>query len=138
MRYAGQSHELRIPLRTSQGPGETFAATHEQRYGRRFANRALEIVNVRVRLVAPAPLLPLVERTRGPADPAAAQVGETALVLPGGQHVAPVYQRALLQPGHRFAGPSLVVQDDCTVYVAPGWHAEVDAWENLLLTLAGA
>jgi N-methylhydantoinase A len=53
-------------------------------------------------------------------------------------HETPVYDRGGLAPGHRFAGPALVTQDDSTTLVLPGQRVSVDACGNLVIvTVAG-
>ena len=43
------------------------------------------------------------------------------------------YRREELRPGARFSGPALVFQMDCTSYVANGWEARVDGYQNLIM-----
>jgi N-methylhydantoinase A len=68
LRYAGQSHELAVPL----GPdlGERFHRAHEERYGHADRGRELELVAVRTAETRPGPTLRLPggppERVRGP------------------------------------------------------------------------
>ncbi|MGB8265239.1 MAG: hypothetical protein WCE44_02835, partial [Candidatus Velthaea sp.] len=62
---------------------------------------------------------------------------ETRAVFDGTAFVAtPVFARAALAPGDAFAGPAVVEQYDATTYVAPGWHARVDGFGNLVLERA--
>ncbi len=135
MRYRGQSFELTIPV-TGYDPAEAarrFHAAHETRYGYARPDAAVELVNVRVtaRGVRPKPALPLEPPAASP-DPRPAQVGETHLRAGGRWHHAPVYERALLRPGHVLCGPALIVQEDATTVLIPGWRARVDAWANLV------
>ena len=37
-----------------------------------------------------------------------------------------------LRPGHALRGPALVVQEDATTVLLPGWEATVDPWLNLV------
>ena len=54
----------------------------------------------------------------------------------GGWHDVPFYRRTALRTNHRFAGPCVVVQDDCTACVPPGFGATVDVQGNIVLELA--
>ena len=54
----------------------------------------------------------------------------------GAWHEIPFYRRAELRANHRFAGPCVVVQDDSTACVPPGFSAAVDASGNILLERA--
>jgi N-methylhydantoinase A len=44
------------------------------------------------------------------------------------------YDRAKLQPGHRFVGPAIVFQYDTTTVIPPEWETAVDVFGNLSLT----
>jgi len=65
-------------------------------------------------------------------------LGHRPVWFDGNAIETPVYERSRLAPSHAFDGPALVVQMDSTTAVAPGWHACVDAHENLVLEPAGA
>jgi N-methylhydantoinase A len=51
----------------------------------------------------------------------------------GAWHEVPLYRRAELRAGHRFAGPCVVAADDSTACVPPGYAARVDAAGNIVL-----
>ncbi|MGI8549310.1 MAG: hypothetical protein ACR2PL_00735, partial [Dehalococcoidia bacterium] len=116
-------------------PAEIAAAFHDlhrRRYGHADPGRAVEIVNLRYRLVVPGHE-PQIE-----APPKRARTVERArLVLTRQWHgrwiEAPVYDRTLLSPGDQFSGPAVVVQMDATTVLPPGWLARVDELGNLLL-----
>ncbi len=132
LRYAGQSFELTVPLR---GLGiaravRAFHARHQERYAHSRPEAPVEIVVARlVAAVARPPLPP----TRPPAagapraQRAPVVVGETA-------RGARVFQRAELPGGFRAHGPLLVLQDDATTWVPPGWFATVDPQAALILS----
>ena len=42
-----------------------------------------------------------------------------------------MYRRADLRAGQTFAGPAVVVQDDCTTVIPGGFQARVDEYANL-------
>lgn len=135
LRYRGQSFELTVPV-ASYDPAEAarrFHAAHEQRYGYARPDAPVELVNVRVTAtgVRPKPTFPR-PAPASSADPRPARVGETRLAAAGAWLAAAVYERALLRPGHELAGPALVVQEDATTVIPPGWRARVDGWLNLI------
>jgi N-methylhydantoinase A len=135
LRYCGQSFELTVPVETDDPAeaGRRFHAAHEQRYGYARPDAAVELVNVRVTAtsIRPKPAFPQPAPAPSP-DPRPAQIGETRLAAGDGWRTAAVYERALLLPGHELAGPALVVQEDATTVIPPGWRATVDAWLNLV------
>ncbi len=135
LRYRGQSFELTVPLEDGDPAeaGRRFHAAHEQRYGYARPDAPVELVNVRVTAIGgrPKPVFPQPPPAPS-ADPRPAQVGETLLAVGGEWSVAPVYERSRLAPGHELVGSALVVQEDATTVIPPGWRARVDAWLNLV------
>ena len=95
--------------------------------------RPSKLVNVRVtaRGVRPKPALPQANPAVSP-DPRAALVGDERMRAGGQWHITPVYERAMLRPGHVLSGPALVVQEDATTVLSPGWRARIDTWANLV------
>jgi N-methylhydantoinase A/oxoprolinase/acetone carboxylase beta subunit len=49
-------------------------------------------------------------------------------------HAAVVYERREILPGHAFAGPAVVEQEDTTTIVPPGWRFGADSRGNLVLS----
>lgn len=135
LRYRGQSFELTVPAADGDpvAAAARFHAAHRQRYGYARPEAPVELVNVRAtgRGVRAKPELPQAAAAASP-DPTPAQVGQTRLRAGGKWLLAPVYERALLQPGQVLGGPALVVQEDATTVLFPGWQAEVDPWLNLI------
>ena len=126
--YQGQSSTLGLPWDGDPEAAETaFHRLHEHRYGHRLA-LPVQRVNVRVRCQAPA-------RPPAPAPLAGgdgAQAWEAR--LPGVDTPVPVYRRDNLASGQALRGPALVFEAVGTVYLAPGWRAQVHSEGHLLLT----
>ena len=135
LRYRGQSFELTLPIEDFDlaQAARHFHASHEQRYSYARPDAPVELVNIRLTARGLRPLPPL--GSHAPAasrDPAPAQVSELQLRHDGEWLGAPAYERSRLQPGHTLRGPALVVQEDATTVITPGWHARVDPWLNLI------
>ncbi len=139
LRYKGQSFELVVPVDSYdvEEAIRRFHRAHERRYGYAREDAAVELVNVRVtaRGVRPRPATGSIAPAAS-SDPAEAKVGRTRVRFAGAWHDAPVYERALLLPGHVIAGPALIVQEDATTVVPPGWRGQVDGWLNVVFELA--
>ncbi len=134
LRYVGQGYELTAPV-----GGDFLAAfhrLHERHCGYADPARPVEVVNVRARFIG-AVAKPALPRSRaGAPDARRAVVAERrAIFVAGGlRRVAtPVYDRARLHAGNRFAGPAIVVEYSATTLVLPRWRARLDAYENLIL-----
>ena len=130
LRYRGQSYTLTVSWRGPHASARAFHAAHETRYGHRL-ELPVELVNIRLRVMADAPEVPLPRLAPGGARPA----DQVALVgVPG---PVPVFRREQLAADAQFEGPALVTETVSTTYLAPAWQARVDAYGNLLL-LRGA
>jgi N-methylhydantoinase A len=142
MRYDGQAHELAVPC--PPGPfdeatlavlRERFEAAHRYVYGYVSPEEPIRVVALRLDATGRVPKLPLPAHPPATTAPSAALIGERAAWLPeaGGSVTCPVYDRALLAPSHRIAGPAIVEQMDSTTLVLPGQAATVDPWLNLVI-----
>lgn len=131
LRYTGQGYELNIPY--GLGMVDEFHALHKRRYGFSNETRPLEIVNVRVRVVAAgdpfeAPTEPVVE-----GDGSAALVGSRAVYFDGIPHETRLYERDRLHAGDVFSGPAVVSEYSSATILPPGDVLRVDAYGNLVI-----
>jgi N-methylhydantoinase A len=127
LRYRGQSYTLNLPWQGRAATGAAFHAAHEARFGHRL-DTPVELVNVRLGLRGPAPVVPLERRTGRHAGMAQREVRLFAVDAP-----VAVWERDRLAPGQRIAGPALVTETVATTFVQPGWEGEVDDYGNLHL-----
>jgi N-methylhydantoinase A len=133
VRYRGQAYELTIPL--TPDFATAFHAEHQRVYSHSQPAAALEIVNLRLRAVGavPRPVLPAAEP--GDPDPNAAFLGQRPAVLATGLSEVPLYDGAVLHPGHTIAGPAVVVYKDTTVFLSTGDRAVMDRHFNLVVAV---
>jgi N-methylhydantoinase A len=138
LRYVGQSYELSVPLASPITPDhvmdavDTFHDRHRERYGHADPDEPVEVVALRVRgrIDTPSPPLP---REPEPDPPlSAAQIGSRPVWFDAdGPTDTTIYDRTDLHHGHAFDGPAVLHQYDTTIVVPPGWHARVDARQNV-------
>lgn len=138
MRYRGQSYEIETVIdRADIAAGRTapiaeaFHAAHHRAYDHADPEAEAQIVNLRVVVAgsAPKPDIRPEDETIGDATPDAT----LSIFLDDAEREAGLYRRAALRAGHRFRGPAVVAQDDCTTVVPPGFAVRVDGWGNLLI-----
>ena len=104
-RYFGQSHELNVAA--DERLGERFHAAHEQAYGYCDRERRIEVVNLRVAAIDPAPRDEVhppwekIEGVRGPERMARADLSGAVL------------------------GPCVLTEMTATTVVPKGWQAQV-------------
>jgi N-methylhydantoinase A len=141
LRYAGQSSELAIELAGDTlgaaelaGAVEEFHRLHKARYGYDMRGNGVEVVTLRLAVLA--------TRATPPEEPRPTSVGTIEEALRETRSVwfaatgftqTPVYQRERFAAGAAFAGPAIVEQMDATTVVPPGWDVRVDALGNLVL-----
>ncbi|MGZ3427549.1 MAG: hydantoinase/oxoprolinase family protein, partial [Polyangia bacterium] len=136
LRYRGQSFELTISLRRSDGsvPDDLVAAFHDahrERYGYAL-DREVELVTLRLRAIGKvAPLSPPLE----PRDEGPVEIGRAPLVLDGKLHDAPLLLRRRLMPGVTVAGPALIAEYSSTTLLPGGTRAEVLPTGALFVTV---
>jgi N-methylhydantoinase A len=142
LRYRGQGYEITVPLPSTPWDGGSAAAArarfdqvHAQLYGHAAPDQPVELVSYRVAgigRITPA-LLPDHEPCSAPLSAARLEIRPVRFPGAPGEVSCPVYDRALLGPGHAFAGPAVVEQFDSTVVVPPGMRCRVDPRLNLIL-----
>jgi N-methylhydantoinase A len=145
MRYAGQNYELPVPLPDGEVTRASlealaggFAEAHRRMYGFVAEGEPVQLVTFRAEasgLVRKAQFTPRPERG---ADASAAIIGRRDVWMPeaGGFVACPIYDRTVLEPGNRIAGPAIVEQMDSTTVVLPGMVARVEPYLNLILEAA--
>lgn len=121
-RYRGQSFELSIAARTADEALQAFHQAHEQRYGYRRDEAAVEIVTCRAAASAPGIELPSVPPPRA-AEPAAHFVD---VVYEGRVVSARRIERAQWPGGCEVAGPALITDYSATLWIPPEWRGHVD------------
>ena len=142
MRYSGQAFDLQVPipdgLRTEpdlDAIAELFHREHERIYSFRDPESSVEVSTERVRVTGRIPPLefPAVPE-RGPAEPFDARRVHAA----GRRLEVPVYLRRELGRDAAITGPAIIEQEDCTVWVLPGWNAAVDRTGSILIQRSSA
>jgi 5-oxoprolinase (ATP-hydrolysing) len=146
-RYVGQGYEVRTPLPPGPigdgfgaGVAEAFHAAHGREFGRHFAEKDVEIVNIRVIGigVAAKPKPPSLQAGGGepPADarlPSRPTVFDTTA---GWRWFdTPRFERSNLRAGNRIVGPAIVAQTDSTTLIPPGIAATVHESGSLIIRM---
>ena len=133
LRYAGQAHEITITIpdgASAAAIAAQFEAAFEREFGRRDADKPVELVNLRVvgSVAVNAPAFPRLGA--GGAWPPVA----TRMVMVDGRLVpAQVLPRAGLPSGARLHGPAVIEEMTATTFLPPGWAMEVGAHGELVL-----
>ena len=130
VRYRGQAHELTVrdlPGATIASVREAFEALHDERYGYRDAEAAIEVVTIRATAHIPGPQLDL---AAGAGD--GAERSRRTVVFDGREHDAEIV-RGEPAPGESIDGPAICELPEATLAVAPGWSGTVDEAGTIVL-----
>jgi N-methylhydantoinase A len=136
LRYQGQGYELNVPF----GPKvlDAFHDLHRLRYGFAKDEHEVEVVNVRVRMVAISQPFdpgrkPLIHGDGQQGDGQQALTGHRPVFFHGEAHHTPVYNRAALIPGDTFSGPAIITEYSSATILPPGDSLRVDELDNLII-----
>jgi N-methylhydantoinase A len=138
MRYRRQGYELNVPY-ISQSPTQAFDAfhqLHQQLYGFCDPRRPVEIVNLRLRMIAAGEHYAPAYREPIPGDGHAACYTDRPVHFAGGILPTHHYHRAALAPGDVIQGPAMVTEYTSATVLPPGCSARVDGFGNLILSIA--
>jgi N-methylhydantoinase A len=129
LRYGGQSFELTVEADSLEKLERRFHAAHEQRYGYRMEDEAVELVNVRLISTVPIEKPELAE----PEATSTAGAGEREANFDGEWMKVPVLDREAMGERSEVEGPAIVEFRESTCVVRPGWRGVVDSVGTLIL-----
>ena len=139
MRYRGQSFELDTPVTKAdiaganvQGIAQAFHDAHRRIYGHSDVNAPVQVVSVRLVIVAKSDKPQLTRKKLVPGKATTSRHVEAW--MDGALREVALYRRATMSPGNTLMGPAIVAQDDCTTVILPGYQCTVDEFANLRIT----
>jgi len=148
LRYIGQEHSVTMEI-----PADTIASgdrdamkrqfdnVHERRYGTCAPREPAEITALRATIVGimPRPITGNIPIGDGPDSSTAQRTVRPVYFREAKGFVdTPIYDRALLRPGYKVAGPALVEEHASTTVLFPSDSLEVDALGNLVIYVGHA
>jgi N-methylhydantoinase A len=141
-RYVGQNYEIAVEVPAgpvSDGTIATirrrFEEEHRRLYGFVAEHDPIQLVTFRVGATGLVAKAEFRRHEDAGTDASSAKVGARDVWMPeaGGFVSCPIYDRALLRSGNRFAGPAIVEQMDTTTILLPEMVATVEPHLNLIL-----
>jgi 5-oxoprolinase (ATP-hydrolysing) len=134
IRYEGTDTPIEVSFGSSSEVGENFEKLHLRQFG--FSdNRTKIIESLTVEAVAAGDE----NETSfiGPiAVTASAPLASSQVFADGAWRTTSSWRRSDLAADCDLRGPALVIEDNATTFIAPGWRGRVDALGNLVLTRA--
>jgi 5-oxoprolinase (ATP-hydrolysing) len=146
LRYDGTDTALPVALAKAGAMRDAFETLHRQRFGFVSPEKGVTIAALEVEAAGGEGVTDGVRPLASNVGASLDRGGEGSDPLVRGEitqfysgrawHEAPVVRRGNLRPGHRLAGPALVIEPHQTVVVEPGWSLEVSPRDDLILRRA--
>jgi N-methylhydantoinase A len=137
LRYRRQGYELNVeynPYAPAQSI-EMFHRKHHERYGFSDAARPIEIVNLRLRMVAAGEPYTPPRHALVAGDGAAACYAERNVYFDGHPQPTRFYRREQLVPGDTIPGPAMITEYTSATLLPPGSHASIDGYGNIVIAV---
>lgn len=137
VRYRRQGYELNVPYDAAapEAAVADFHRVHEQRYGFCDVGRPVEIVNLRLRMIASADPYSPKTAERVPGDGSAALYASRQVYFNDQWLPTGLYKREALKCGDRIHGPALITEYTSATVLPPDCVLEVDEIANLVISL---
>lgn len=145
MRYIGQGHQIVVPIPLGELTAsdqsrleQSFEQVYQQLYGRLLPGVPLEGITWRLSAMGPGAQIDFTQAYAVSAPAPQAFQGYRPVYLPDREHFedVPVYNRYGMAAGRQFTGPAILEERESTVLVGRNGQGIVDAYGNVLLTLA--
>lgn len=142
-RYLGQGFELRVDVPDGPFTAETaaevarrFFATHRTEYGHAFDDQPVQVVTLRVIGTSSSDTLRLPTLEKGGRNnPSEAALYARPTTFDDGQTIqTPRFDRMKLKAGDTVTGPAVIVQQNSTTIVPPGFVAQVMRLGDLVIS----
>ncbi|MFQ5993839.1 MAG: hydantoinase B/oxoprolinase family protein [Acidiferrobacterales bacterium] len=145
VRYEGTDTALVIDYGTTDAIYASFELAHRQRFGFIQPGKSLVVEAASVEVVGAGDVVEDLAGKAGrahrdPGDPLAEPVARvtmyTANAARDGEQSfdTPVFDRTQLSIGARLGGPAILIEDNSTIVVEPGWCAELSERNHVILT----
>jgi N-methylhydantoinase A len=133
MRYVGQGHEIPVPLPVRKLSADDATAIHnayEREYAKFFDRPVpgsdVEVMSYAVVLTTATPGIATAPAVTSFTDAQSTQSRLVRDTLTGAASSWAVHDRAALKVGSRITGPAIIVEDETSTIVGPGWRAFVN------------
>lgn len=151
MRYAGQGHEIAVPLRdeiqslpAGAPPAprrvtkdaallSAFESAYRSIYGRTIPGMAIEVMSWSLKLSAIAPAPPAIAADPTPKARTAVKTQSVFDAAERRRLDYALFERDALGPGDKMQGPALIVEAQTTTVVTAAFDARIDGAGNIIL-----
>ena len=133
LRYEGTDSPLIVDFADSLSMVGEFEVAHHQHYGFIAPEKSHIVEAINVEVISSGTDVADPELEIGPSDPPP-PLAEVDTYMAGASHQTSVYDRETMNPGCRIIGPAIIKEAIATTILEPGWGAEVNSRNQLVLT----
>ena len=137
LRFRRQGYELNVDY-DRHAPARSIAAfhaLHRRRYGFADEQWPVEIVNLRLRMVAAGEPYTPAQADLVAGDGCAALVATRDIYFEGSFVPSRIYRREALKPGDALHGPAMITEYTAATVLPPGCATTVDGFGNLIIAV---
>jgi len=133
LRYDGTDTPIAVDFADNAAMGKAFEVAHEKQFGFMFEGKTIVIEAAEVEAIGGGAMI---DEPVQPIHEIKVRALETTQIFAGGVwHEAGVHRdRENFHAGMIFTGPALIIEPHQTVVVEPGWQAQVNAHNHIILT----
>ncbi|KZK99085.1 Acetophenone carboxylase gamma subunit [Pseudovibrio sp. Ad26] len=134
LRYDGTDTPIAVDLNTGDLDAmiASFTQNHIKQFGFAYENKTIVVEALEVEAIGGGAGLQEPDVALAANAPAIAE--QTRFYANGKWQDASILKRDAFQPGMKLQGPALIMEPHATIVVEPGWHAEVNAKNHIILT----
>ena len=133
LRYTGTDTALEVPLAGFSELRGAFDALHRRQFGFVDGGRPLIIEAVRVEAAGAEERITEHAAASGAAAGAPDALENVAVFTGGRARDVPLFARETLAAGQKIEGPAIIVEENATTVVEPGWSLDVNRFGHLIL-----
>ncbi|MEP4034660.1 hydantoinase B/oxoprolinase family protein, partial [Roseibium polysiphoniae] len=131
LRYDGTDTPLPVALSSVTDMRAAFEVSHKKQFGFAYEEKPVVVEALEVETFGGGAGIAEPDHSLASGDVAATKA--TRFFSEGAWHDASIYSRDVLKPGIRVAGPALIMEPHATIVVEPGWEAEINAKDHVIL-----
>ncbi|GHB31283.1 5-oxoprolinase [Pseudovibrio japonicus] len=134
LRYDGTDTPIAVDLNTADMDAmiTAFTENHIKQFGFAYENKTIVVEALEVEAVGGGAGLQEPDLEQATHTPEIAE--QTQFYANGKWQDASILKRDHFQPGMKLQGPALIMEPHATIVVEPGWQAEVNAKNHIILT----
>ncbi|BHH85802.1 hydantoinase B/oxoprolinase family protein [Desulforhopalus sp. 52FAK] len=134
IRYDGTDSSLLVDFDTVEAMQKNFEKAHQQRFGFIAKERGLIVEALSVEGVGHSETVEVAHNNvTEPVKSILSPVDSVDMIADGKQVNVSLFNRDSIQTGQQITGPAIIAEKTGTVIVEPGWRAEIDQFDNLII-----